>query len=699
MSRLCARCCLALLLAASACSKSSTDTPGAGTVPGVKGGTGGTVSGGTGGTGGASVTPDMPDVGPFVALAPNIYGAKVKTLLTGLPLTDAELAQLNASPDALAQLIDGWMALPQWRDRMLDFFKQSFQQTQTDINDYDEELGRTTNPWNNVDKVKFVRSAEESFARTALDIVLNKRPFTEVLTTDRIMLNPPLMSSYAAIDAMPQNDMDKPAVTAWWLRQKFPNAVFIRTANIDPTTMVSTPIPFEDSINPASPNFFKFYDPTPYKGMNAKCADPEMRMGVNAFSYLADFVYGGRPGCGSTKSQFTDADWDSWRMVTIRAPKPGEERTIFWDLPKLRQPTTDLVLNTPRVGFMTTLAFFANWPTHNSNSYRVTTNQTLIVALGRSFDDRGTTIQVSESSSDAMHVKPGTPCYGCHQTLDPMRDFFRQSFSVSYSSQLLAGLPPVATFTVDGSPPVMGTGVAALGQAMAKNPRFAVAWAQKLCQFANASDCDEEDPEVVRVADAFTASNFNFQTLVRTMFSSPLVTFAKQTKSEMETGVAIGITRRETLCAALSQRLGLPDVCGIQQATPGVKNLVLNTERNLALSIPGGGYARGDVSPLLPHDPSMFFSSATENLCSLLATNLVDKPGTKFQTLQKDAAIKELVTALMGLPSTDPRTADMTAILTDHFTQAQASGVSAADAMRSTFTLACESPLAVSLGL
>jgi hypothetical protein len=33
---------------------------------------------------------------------------------------------------ALPTLIDGWMALPQWREKMLGFFQQAFQQTQTE---------------------------------------------------------------------------------------------------------------------------------------------------------------------------------------------------------------------------------------------------------------------------------------------------------------------------------------------------------------------------------------------------------------------------------------------------------------------------------------------------------------------------------------------------------------------------------------
>jgi hypothetical protein len=430
-----------------------------------------------------------------------------------------------------------------------------------------------------------------------------------------------------------------------------------------------------------------------------------MRVGVAALVAVADFVYGGRPGCGSTQSQFSAADWDAWRMVTVRPPTPGEERTIYWDLPRLRDAASgDLVLATPRVGFMTTPAFFANWPTNGSNSYRVTTNQTLIVALGRSFDDRATTVQIAETSVDSMHVQPGTACFGCHVTLDPMRDFFRQSFSLPYSTQLLdltrASIPVTGTFTVDGSTPVSGSGVAAFAGALAGHPRCAKAWAQKLCQFANSSACADDDPALARVTEAFRASNHDFRVLVRELFSSPLVTFATETRTADVSGAGVGITRREALCTALGNRLQLPDVCALNQATAGVRNVMINTARNLALSIPGAGYARGDENPLLPHDPSMFFSSATENLCALLAVQLVDaRVASRYTSARKDDAIRDLVATVIGLPAGDPRAPVMTGILNDHHAAALATGVSATEALRSTFTLACESPLAVSLGL
>ena len=225
--------------------------------------------------------------------------------------------------------------------------------------------------------------------------------------------------------------------------------------------------------------------------------------------------------------------------MTIRPPRAGEERTIFWDLPRLRDPGThELVLATPRVGFMTTPAFFANWPTNPSNSYRVTTNQALIVGLGRSFDDRSVTVTVNETSSDDKHVQPGTPCYGCHVTLDPMRDFFRRSYSLSYFQQLnLAGAaPPRAPSPSTAARRSRAPASRRSRGRMAEHPRFAAAWTQKLCQFANAAPCLEDDPEFQRVAGVFAASGHDFKTLVRELFSSPLVTFAETTRTAESQG-------------------------------------------------------------------------------------------------------------------------------------------------------------------
>jgi hypothetical protein len=643
---------------------------------------------------------------PFAPLGPGVAGAKVKHVLTGLPLADDELKMLQASPQALRGLIDKWVALPEWRDKMLAFFRQAFQQTQTDINDYDEQLGRTTNPWNNLDRVRFLRSAEDSFALTALELVKEGKPFTEVVTTERFMLNTPLISSYAYMDGVPLNDESRPVLPEQWLLRKVgATVVFERTTNPDPVTGAPRPIPFEQSIDPTpgNPSFFKFFEPRPYMGANDRCREPQRSApGLQALRYLADYIYGGRPGCGSTNSQWSNEDWEDWRMVTVRRPRAGEERTVFWELAKLRK-ANELVLATPRVGFMTTPAFFANWPTNASNSYRVTTNQALIVALGKSFDDRGVTVQLAETSNDDQHITPGTACFGCHQTLDPMREFFRASYALPYFNQYNATAARAqGTFAVDDAAPVKGTGIAAFARAVATHPRFAVAWVQKLCQFANSAPCLEDDPELKRVADLWRKAGYDFKALLRDLFTSPLVTFAGETATSRQEGTVISIARREALCAALAARLKVNDVCGLLllPGAAGAQQRARQTARNLALAVPGAAYARGDEHPLTPHDPNLFFHAATENLCALLAAQLVGTaPQARYRPAQPAEAIADLVATVMGLPASDPRAAPMGDILREHHAEAVRGGAPALEALQSTFVLACQSPLGISVGL
>jgi hypothetical protein len=54
----------------------------------------------------------------------------------------------------------------------------------------------------------------------------------------------------------------------------------------------------------------------------------------------------------------------------------------------------------------------------------------------------------------------------------------------------------------------------------------------------------------------------------------------------------------------------------------------------------------------------------------------------------------------MGLVPSDPRAAQATELLKEHYTSALAeTGTAPADALRSTFVVACLSPSAVSIGL
>ena len=136
----------------------------------------------------------------------------------------------------------------------------------------------------------------------------------------------------------------------------------------------------------------------------------------------------------------------------------------------------------PRVGYFSTPAFFANWATNNSNQHRDTLNQALIVGIGRSINpvDKGTST-VLDNGKDGQHSDPTSPCYSCHQTMDPMRNVFRQAYTYSYHAQhdptqvfstasfdYLGKKAPLASFDDFAS-------------ALVTHPLYPVAWAQKLC--------------------------------------------------------------------------------------------------------------------------------------------------------------------------------------------------------------------------
>ena len=74
--------------------------------------------------------------------------------------------------------------------------------------------------------------------------------------------------------------------------------------------------------------------------------------------------------------------------------------------------------------------------TNDSNQHRVNANQTLIVGLGRTFNPANAFTPTDGATVDEGHATPGTTCYACHKDLDPLRDFFRQSYSYSGMGRL-----------------------------------------------------------------------------------------------------------------------------------------------------------------------------------------------------------------------------------------------------------------------
>lgn len=621
---------------------------------------------------------------PFEAVAPASYVAKVKNILTGLPPTADEVDAVVANPGALRGLVDRWVDTPEAKAKLVGFFSNAFQQTQFVPEDFEDQLGGMTDAPDAI-----IPNLREAFARTALAFTEQDRAFSEVTTTRSFMMTTALMSFYGFIDVRRRddkaNDHDK-------LHDADPDWSW--TA-IDSATRQ---IPFTSSIDPSSPDYLTFSVPW------SKCMPRTYTKYQTTSTHLMLLLFGtlstgtGPANCNQAGVRdlpmlFAPSDFSDWRMVTIRAPDAGKPKQRFYDLPALRS-SNELVVDLPRVGFFTTPAFFANWGTNVNNLARVTTNQTLIVALGKSFLAEGPA-PVSESGLDTDHADKTTVCYGCHRLLDPMRLFFRKTYSLMYHEQdnptELAVTPAFSFYGVD----TPGSTMDDLGAILARHPRFPNAWVQKLCTYADSAPCSEDDPEFLRIVEAFNASGLHFKTLIGELFSSPLVTGAARTKTFDDRAVVVSIARHDHFCTAMNNRLGI-DACNLPMAPRGPSELA----GRLSSNIPGDGYSRGAETTNLTTAPGLFVRSTVENLCDLVSQQVVDGPEpSKYTSTDKDAAIADFVSNLMALTSSDPRAAGVKQILGEHYQSVVQGGGTPTEALRSTFVLTCVSPLITGIGL
>jgi hypothetical protein len=227
--------------------------------------------------------------------------------------------------------------------------------------------------------------------------------------------------------------------------------------------------------------------------------------------------------------------------------------------------------------------------------------------------------------------------------------------------------------------------------------RFAISVAQKVCYFANSAPCMETDPEFRRVASLFEQSGFSFPTLLREMLSSPLVTGAGSTATATANGFTISIARRDQLCAALSNRLGKPDLCSLVVPIPSSAQ---SATLKIATSIPADAFSRGSEVPIAASIPTLFYSSASELLCENIAAVVVDATtGAVYSSTMVPAAIADMVQRVIGYPPGDALYGGAVQILQDNYDAHIAAKATPTNALRSTFALACEAPTTLSLGL
>ena len=157
-------------------------------------------------------TPPDTDV-PFEPMDLRASATRVKTFITGKGLTDTEWNRLSGRGELSADDVDTWMRDPAYQQRLLDIFSETFQQKQTVDLNITQQWGFQSKSLRESDE-RMVDAVRTYFARTALALVNDNRPFTETLTTTRFMLNPPLMALLAYLDANPiDDDMKRPRET------------------------------------------------------------------------------------------------------------------------------------------------------------------------------------------------------------------------------------------------------------------------------------------------------------------------------------------------------------------------------------------------------------------------------------------------------------------------------------------------------
>jgi hypothetical protein len=612
---------------------------------------------------------------PFEAAPIESVLVKVKLLITGTAPTSAELAAVKKDPAALRTLLTEWVETEAFARKLKDLLRLLLQQSP-----------RPTD-WAQVDGSnhagiprELAAVFEESAVRTAADIVLADEPLTTIFTTRRWSVTTAQLVVMRYADQTPE---EKAQIHHKVVLPPDPPPASLEESIAKGLWYVDG-IPTED--DPNTPD------------VEPGCRDvagPELEV-PEVLRFLwghlrcrkrQDFKFAGIAPMSPSGPDFKD-----FRYVTFVQADAGETpaEPPFWDLIAWRDPgKIEVASRLPRAGFMTTPAFFNNWETNADNQFRVTANQTMIVALHSSFRVGEPTMPLHTMGVDPEHAGPGTDCYGCHRQMDPMRSWFQNAFSPAYQAgPLLTAHEPGFAF---GGATFTGGDFDDFAHFLAEHPLVAAAWTQKLCWMANGAACSAFDEEFLRVAKVFQDSGFKLKTLIVELLSSPLVTGLAPTATWRGRDIPISLVRRQHLCAALDGRI-VQGKCGDKQV-----------EDPLAL-VPAEGFSRATVVPDVPRDTTVFSLAALEQLCTVLSNELV---GKVYDETDPDGVIPQIVDELLGVPPGQPpevghsRHDGLVNAMKAHYAEVLAAPAdyTELDAMKSALILGCVSPDAAAMGL
>src|SRR6185312_3889963 len=122
------------------------------------------------------------------------------------------------------------------------------------------------------------------------------------------------------------------------------------------------------------------------------------------------------------------------------------------------------------------------------------------------------------------------------------------------------------------------------------------------------------------------------------------------------------------LCAALSNRMGISDICALQAAVP---TSAQNTTLTIAGSVAADAFSRGSQTPVTPAFPDLFYRAASEELCENVAKLVVDATGGPYTSSSSsctdgDGLMTKFVEQVMGINPSDKVHAQALMILEGH---------------------------------
>jgi hypothetical protein len=581
--------------------------------------------------------------------------AKAKALLHGGSLTDADLATARSGPDGLRTLVDGWVRDDAFEVAAKDLFAVALRtQLQGSVLDILDGSQRFLSG-------KLDAAIAASPAETAWGVVARNEPLPNLATTRKFVV------STAEL-----------VILAWF-------ETLAAERQLSHTVVLSGATPPSDA-QAAADRSWTFAPPS---GRTCVINTTPSGGGYRVSSTALLPMLFGRIPCRDANSYNLAApvirpeDYTDFRTVQL---VPGQAVTPFYDLAALRTAQT-IGVRVPRVGFFSTLGFRINWRTNADNDFRVTTHQALIGALGAGLAAGDATEATSDAGLDAAHTSASTDCYACHRLIDPMRLYFSTAMTTAqFPRESGLSLQPSFAFLGVQSE---AEGLDGFAETLAEHPRFATAWTQHVCAWANGTACDEGDPEFQRIATVFRERGYQFRTLVAEVMSSPLTTGLAPTQQDEERPFGVAIARQQTFCHLLEQRLAT-DVC----ASSGVKAA-------LGL-IPADSFIRGAAPPLITVDPNLFQFAAAEAFCRNVATlNAIVSTSSSALFPADDSALtlSRIVEKLMGLPPSHPRHRAAVAALFGHYAAARDAGATALTALQSAFVMGCVSPDVLGVGL